>query len=67
MKKMIPVYILLTAILTVGILLLRKAEAITSELAGVRSEQFKQPKPGRPSPREATIPVYVVNDITISR
>jgi len=59
MKKMIPVYLLLAAILTVGILLLRKAEAMRTELAGIRSEQFKQPT-GKALALTDVVPVRVV-------
>jgi len=65
---MLPVYLILVAMLgtfiIVGVLMLRKAEAIRSELAGIRSEQMKQPK-GGPRSRDEALPVYVVNTLNV--
>jgi hypothetical protein len=69
MKKMIPVYILLTGILgasvTLGFLLLRKAETIRGELAGIRSEQVKQTTSERPLRGGPALRVEVVNTPTV--
>ena len=62
MKRTIPVYLTLVTILALGILMLRKAEAIRSELAGIRTEQLKQPvRVGneRPSRGGQSIPVRI--------
>lgn len=76
MRKMIPVYLIQLAILgtvvMVGMMLLRKAEAIRSELAGIRSEQLKQPSgAGRRPWRSGVVPlpVEVMNEplgVTVS-
>jgi len=66
MNKMIPVYALLTAILVTcllfGFLLLRKAEAMRVELAGVRREQGRASDPFRIGP---PLRVEVVNTPTV--
>ena len=64
MSKTIPIYVLLILILasfvTFGILLLRKADAIQIELAGIRNEQRRSRQEARPL-RSEVLPVYVVN------
>jgi len=76
MKKTIPIplYLLLLAILVVFVLQLRETKALKAELkaqlAGIRSEQLKQPADGRPLPPGAGVPVFVTNyplEVSINR
>jgi hypothetical protein len=61
MKKTIPIYILLLAILGLFGLQLRETRALREELTGIRKEQLKQPTGGRILPVGAGIPVFVTN------
>lgn len=49
-KKMIPVYVLLLAILCVFVFELREFKGMRTELAGIRREQLKDPHGGPPGP-----------------
>lgn len=62
MKKMIPVYVLLLAILCVFVFELRELKAMRTELAGIRKEQVKRPTYGGPVPPGAGLPVFVTNE-----
>ncbi len=66
MKRMIPVYVLLTAILascvTFGFLLLRKTETMRAEVAALRREQVKATNPFRVG---LALQVEVVNRPTV--
>jgi len=62
MKKLIPIYVLLVAILGVFIFQLRETQAMKAELAGIRKEQVRRPTGGGPLPPGAGLPVYVTNE-----
>lgn len=61
MKKMIPVYILLLAILGVFIFELRELKAMRVELVGIRREQVKRYS-GGPIGMGGGQPVFVTNE-----
>lgn len=61
MKKMIPIYVLLLAILGAFVFQLRETRALRTELAGIRKEQLKKSS-GPPFAPFAGIPVYVTNE-----
>lgn len=62
MKKMIPIYFLLIAILGVFVFQLRETQALREELAGIRKEQVRRPASGGPVPPGAGLPVYITNE-----
>jgi len=61
MKKMIPIYVLLLAILGAFVFQLRETQALRAELAGIRKEQVKGPTAGGPWAGRG-LPVYVTNE-----
>jgi hypothetical protein len=62
MKKMIPIYVLLLAILGAFVFQLRETQALRAELVGIRKEQLKRAPRDGPFPPGAGTPVFVTNE-----